>query len=404
MWSEDLTFRRLIRSDVPILSRKPDILALSLERFGCQPLRKKGATVAHSALESKRGSCNMRAKDLSGLSSSMPGTTASSPNRSASSSSAWWSCCLRSRSPSSLREPHPPGREARGETGQVDAEESHGPCPGLCFFQEITACRVNPGRVAGRGVEGEEFPVQGVPVRQVLGEVSSLPMLFTGRWVSTDRGSLPRERRWSCPPCFPNSLRSRSAGTRLRSPMVATPIRLRALNVTAPTPQSLVIGAGARNSRVFSWATQTSPSGLPRSEAIFATNYVEAIPAETVRPTSFRTRPLDLPGDRLRAAEEATRPRHVQEALVDRQRLHEGGEPAEDLEDDLRHLLVSGHPHGQEDSVGAEPHGGSHRLGGVNAEGSGLVRGGRDDPRSLLPPTITGFPAREGSSSTSTDA
>ena len=120
-------------------------------------------------------------------------------------------------------------------------------------------------------------------------KVSSLPMLFTGRWGSTDRGSTPRERRWRCSPCLPNSLRSRSPGIRLRSPIVATPIRLKALNVTAPTPQSLVIGSGARNSRVFSWATQTSPSGLPRSEAIFATNFVEAMPAETVRPTSSRT-------------------------------------------------------------------------------------------------------------------
>ncbi len=77
--------------------------------------------------------------------------------------------------------------------------------------------------------------------------------------------------------------------------MVRTPYSARTVAVFSPTPHSRQIGSGARNIASSPGATTTSPSGLRRSEAIFATSLVVATPTEAVSPTSSRTAVLMLP-------------------------------------------------------------------------------------------------------------
>ena len=49
------------------------------------------------------------------------------------------------------------------------------------------------------------------------------------------------------------------------------------------------MGSGARKARSSPGATTVSPSGLSRSEATLATDFVAATPQDTVRPVSRRT-------------------------------------------------------------------------------------------------------------------
>ena len=74
--------------------------------------------------------------------------------------------------------------------------------------------------------------------------------------------------------------------------MVAMPSARSACSVTLPTPQRRETGGGARNAAVVPGGTATSPSGLPRSEAIFAAILQSATPAETVSPVPARTSPF----------------------------------------------------------------------------------------------------------------
>ena len=101
--------------------------------------------------------------------------------------------------------------------------------------------------------------------------------------------------------------------------------------------------------------TTTSPSGLRRSDAIFATSLVVATPTETVSPTSSRTRGLDQPRDGLAVAEQLARAGDVEERLVDRDRLDLRREPAEDRHDVARRLLVAPAVDRQEHAVRAAP-------------------------------------------------
>ena len=126
----------------------------------------------------------------------------------------------------------------------------------------------------------------------------------------TGDGSTPRARSTSVAPCLPRR-RTRSRGSiAARSPIVRTPYSASAARVWAPTPHNRAIGSGARNAASSPGATATSPSGLRRSEAIFATSFVVATPTDAVSPTSERTAALIAPaiatGDPNSASDPAT--------------------------------------------------------------------------------------------------
>ncbi len=62
------------------------------------------------------------------------------------------------------------------------------------------------------------------------------------------------------------------------------------LALFGPTPHSRETGRGARKAAPPSAGTSTWPLGLARSEAIFATNFTGAIPADEGRPSSSAIR------------------------------------------------------------------------------------------------------------------
>ena len=66
--------------------------------------------------------------------------------------------------------------------------------------------------------------------------------------------------------------------------MRATPSLRERPSVTGPTPHSRPTGSGARNAATPPGGTSTSPSGLPRSVAIFAASFTSATPAEHGEP------------------------------------------------------------------------------------------------------------------------
>ena len=79
-------------------------------------------------------------------------------------------------------------------------------------------------------------------------------------------------------------------GSAASAPTVVIPSDFKACSVRGPMPGILPIGSGARNSFSCPAGTSTSPSGLPKSEAIFATTLHEAMPTEATSPSSFFTR------------------------------------------------------------------------------------------------------------------
>ena len=149
--------------------------------------------------------------------------------------------------------------------------------------------------------------------------------------------------------------------------------------VCGPTPHRREIGSGARNDASSPGGTTTRPSGLRRSDPILATSLVRATPTEAVSRNSPRIVSLICLAIAGAVAEQRSRGGHVQEGLVDRDRLHERRESTKDRHDLATHALVGSPVHRHEDAVGAEP---SSRPDGhrrVDAELPCLVRGGAHD-------------------------
>ena len=157
-------------------------------------------------------------------------------------------------------------------------------------------------------------------------------------------------------------------------------LRERPCAVFSPTPHSREIGSGARKAASSPGGTTTSPSGLRRSEPIFATSFVVATPTEAVSPTSSRVAALIARAIASPIAEQRDRAGDVEECLVDRDRLHLRGEPTEDRHHVARRLLVAPPVDRQEDPVRAAPDGLGERHRRVDAERPCLVARGRDDP------------------------
>ena len=101
--------------------------------------------------------------------------------------------------------------------------------------------------------------------------------------------------------------------------------------VFSPTPHSSPTSSGCRKEVIASGGTTTTPSGLARRLASLATDTDAATPTEQVMPCSSWTTARScsaissgLPSRRAGAAD-------VEERLVERDRLDQRGDPAEDL-------------------------------------------------------------------------
>ena len=172
-----------------------------------------------------------------------------------------------------------------------------------------------------------------------VGNVSSAPTLFSSRRGVTRRSSLPQASAHRCaPPATPSSRRKVACGTCAISPTVRRPSRPRTSSARSPTPHSALTGSGCRKSSSPSAGTTSRPSGLQRADAILATNLTGATPTEQVMRLLLADLRPDQLRDRPRRAQPALRAGHVEERLVERERLHFRGDRAEDGHDLLGHL------------------------------------------------------------------
>ena len=153
--------------------------------------------------------------------------------------------------------------------------------------------------------------------------------------------------------------------------------------------------------------TTTSPSGLRRSDAIFATSLVVATPTDTVSPTSARTSSLIRRAIVGPSPNRPTDAGDVEERLVDRDRLDERREPAEDRHDVPARDLVAAPVDRQEDAVRAAP----TRPRAATSPSGRRTRAPRSSPPTRRlgrsgrrRPTMTGRPRSSGWSRCSTDA
>ena len=134
-----------------------------------------------------------------------------------------------------------------------------------------------------------------------------------------------------------------SSGTAARSPMVLTPSRRSRAAVAGPTPHSASTGLGCRKASSSPGATTTTPApgrtpdrlavGLAASEASLATSLDVATPTDADSPSSSADPPPDLGADRPARAEQPHRAGHVEEGLVQGDRLHHRRVRREDLVD-----------------------------------------------------------------------
>ena len=153
--------------------------------------------------------------------------------------------------------------------------------------------------------------------------VCSCPIDFAGSPVADRvRRRCPCARSTSDAPCLPNRRTSASGGSAARSPIVDDPeVAQRRRRLLADAPQArdrerreerrLARPAARRRAR-------RACAGRTRSSRRASSS---PTPTEAVRPTSSRIVRLDRAPDRLAVAEQRPRPGHVEERLVDRDRL-----------------------------------------------------------------------------------
>ena len=160
----------------------------------------------------------------------------------------------------------------------------------------------------------------------------------------------------------------------------------------------------SRKASAPSGRTSTSPSGFPAFVASFARYLFGPMPTEITSSARSFTSVFSGGGGR-RWTEQPFGAREVEKRLIHGDLLHVGGVPAEDAHDLARNLQVPIHAHRQVHPLGAAAIRLGDGHGRMDAEAARLVRAGGDD--AAMPgaaPTITGFPAREGSSLCSTEA
>ena len=122
-------------------------------------------------------------------------------------------------------------------------------------------------------------------------------------------------------PRRPEPRTSASGSRRAMSPTVSNPIVASVRALFGPTPHSRETGRGARKAAPPSAGTSTCPFGLAMSDAILATSFTPAMPADAGRPTSSAMRARRRRRDVGGRAEQRPRRGHVHERFVERQRL-----------------------------------------------------------------------------------
>ena len=162
-------------------------------------------------------------------------------------------------------------------------------------------------------------------------------------------------------------------GVWARSPTVCRPRRCRTSCVFSPTPHSAPTGSGCRKATTSSAGTTSRPSGLHRADASLATNLLLATPTEQVMPCSSIDGGPDPLADLPRAAEAARRAAHVEERLVERDRLDQRRDRAEHLHDAGGGPAVGVEVGRDDHRLRAHAAGAHHRHGAVDAGLPGLV-------------------------------
>ena len=153
----------------------------------------------------------------------------------------------------------------------------------------------------------------------------------------------PRPRGAACP-----------AACSARSPTVRMPSRCSCSAVRAPTPHSAVTGSGCRKSSTRGHRDDEQPVRLAAGRRELG-DELGGRDADRAGQLQLRGDPAaDLRGDRPRPAEQPDRAGDVEERLVQRQRLDEGRDVAQDRHDLLGGLLV-----GRRGRAAARPHAGS---------------------------------------------
>ena len=180
---------------------------------------------------------------------------------------------------------------------------------------------------------------------------------------------------------------------------------LLAFGADAPQPADRQRGQGT-SAHLVRLEDDDRPSGLRRSLASLARNLFGRDADRGRQPRLGADAVLDLPGDLRRRAEQPLAAAHVEERLVQAERLDQGRERKKDFADlagDLRRSAPCA-PAGRR-RRGQSRRAVTVRHGAVDAERAGLVGGGADHAAALrLPPTMTGRPRSSGRSRCSTDA
>ena len=125
-----------------------------------------------------------------------------------------------------------------------------------------------------------------------LAKVVSEDMDLVARSVCTSSSSRPMALSRTLAARWPNILANHSSGCSANWPMVSMPSRCSRSAVLGPMPHSLFAAKGAKNAASSPGWTTTRPSGLSRSEPIFATVLQVPTPTDRTSPVSSKTRRL----------------------------------------------------------------------------------------------------------------
>ena len=220
--------------------------------------------------------------------------------------------------------------------------------------------------------------VRSVGERLLVADRLHLPVRLDRTVVAVPRQRVQMRRRPTLAE-RPDQRRLRAA--RARSPTVSHPVAVEPLaRSPGRRPRAASTGSGCRNASSVPGSTTSRPSGFARSLASLARSFVVATPTDAVSPVSARMRAAQ----ELRAISgpvpsEPPCTGHVEERLVERDRLDERRDVAQDRHHLRARLRVRVEARREEHRVRARPPGPGHRHRGMDAERPRLVARRRDD-------------------------
>ena len=179
--------------------------------------------------------------------------------------------------------------------------------------------------------------------------------------------------RWR--PCEPRRFSSHATSRAATSPIVFSPARVSTSSVFGPTPHSRDTGSVARTGTTSSATDLALAVGLGQVRGDLRHELHGGDPRRGRQVQLGGDLLADAAGDVRGRAEQAHRGRHIQEGLVQRERLDERGVALEDGEHLLAGLGVGGEAGRDDDGLGRQLHRASHGHGAADAEGAHLVRG-----------------------------